>query len=147
MDVKNLASNIDIVPTILAACGLKPTRKMPGINLLDSVAASIRTTIFGENYCHDMANVDRPAESLRARTCIQNEWKLIVWQNPQPKIKTYNTRRPEEDVELFNLEGDPLEENNLAQKHPAKVAEMLTQLNEWWDPTTAGNKKDARDGL
>jgi uncharacterized sulfatase len=147
MDDKHLASNIDIVPTILAACGLKPTAEMPGINLLDSVAVSNRTTIFGENFHHDMIRVDRPADSLRARTCINNDWKLTVWQNPQPKRKLPKWQRsaPKEDVELFNLKDDPLEKNNLAKKHPDKVAAMLTQLNEWWNPQTEHTKSDAGD--
>jgi len=137
IDAKNLASNIDIVPTILAACGLKPTGEMPGINLLDSAAVSKRRVIFGGNFCHDMANVERPAESLRARMCIQGNWKLILWQNPQPKVPTRNkTRKTQQNVELYNLKTDPSEQNNVAAKHQDRVAAMTKLLDGWWTPET-----------
>ncbi len=147
MDKEHLASNIDIVPSILAACGLKPSLVMPGIDLLDSAAVSKRRMIFGENFGHDMVNVDRPVDSLCSRTCIRDQWKLIVWQDPQPKVRPYGKREQTKGVALYNLRDDPSEKNNLAQKHPNKVAEMLTQLSEWWDPTTEHNKPDAGDGL
>jgi len=145
-DEKSLASNVDIVPTILAACGLKPTPEMPGINLLDGKAVSRRTTIFGENFGHDMASLNRPADSLCSRTCIQDQWKLIAWQHPQPKVRPYGMRKQKKGVELYNLRIDPFEKNNLARKHPDKVADMLAVLNAWWDPIAERNKSAAGEG-
>jgi uncharacterized sulfatase len=132
----NLASNLDLAPTLLAACGLKPTPEMPGINLLDAAALSSRTTLFADNYAHDMARADKPEDSLRARSCISKDWKLTVWQNPQPDlpIAGWQTPASEEEVELFHLKEDPLEKNNVAAQHPDKVSEMKTRLNKWWNP-------------
>ncbi len=130
-----LASSIDIVPTILAACGVTPPAEMPGLNLLDSAAMGGREAIFGENFCHDMADVDRPADSLRARTCIRGKWKLIRWQNPQPKVANRNqTRKSAGDVELYDLAADPTEKNNVAARHGETVKALTKLLNDWWQP-------------
>ncbi len=135
MDTETLASSIDLVPTILAAAGLSKTKEMPGLNLLDTAAMAKRDVIFGENFCHDMARVDRPADSLRARTCIQGRWKLIVWQDPLPKVRTANrTRKTKGNVELYDLKTDPAETRDLSAKDPARVAAMTKLLDAFWKP-------------
>lgn len=134
-DTTTLASNIDLVPTILAVCGLKATEEMPGLNLLDTAALSKRDTIFLENFCHDMADVNRPGASLRNRSCIRGGWKLILWQNPLPKVRTANnTRKSRQDAELYNIKTDPAEKTNVADKNPKIVAEMTKLINDWWSP-------------
>jgi len=138
MDKATLASSIDLVPTILAACGLAPPREMPGLDLLDAKALAGREAIFGENFCHDMADVDRPAESLRARTCIRGRWKLILWQKPQPKVPTRNhTRKSAGDAELYDLTADPAEKRDLAARHPETVKALTKLLDAWWQPGPA----------
>ncbi|MGI6458267.1 MAG: sulfatase [bacterium] len=134
MDTSHLASNIDIVPTILTACGLTPSPGMPGMNLLDTQQIAARDTIFLENYAHDMIRVDQPARSLRARSCIQDDWKLILWQKEQPKVRTSGQPKPDEDIELYQLSVDPLETSNLADTHPEKVAQLTKRINDWWNP-------------
>ena len=42
MDTTTLASSIDIIPTILAACELPPDEKLPGVNIIDRKALSER---------------------------------------------------------------------------------------------------------
>jgi len=134
-DTTTLASSIDLVPTILELCGLKPTSEMPGLNLLDGKALARRDTLFLESFCHDMADVNRPGASLRNRSCIRGDWKLILWQNPMPKVRSHNnTRRSKQDAELYNIKTDPAEKANVADKHPQKVAEMTKLINDWWSP-------------
>lgn len=47
MDRENLASNIDIVPTILSACGVKPPARMPGLNSRSRSRIGERTVVVG----------------------------------------------------------------------------------------------------
>jgi uncharacterized sulfatase len=118
-----LINSIDLVPTILAAAGLKPAPQMPGLNLLDVVAAggkTPRTTIFGEIFEHDVADIDRPAASLLYRWAIQGKWKLIV-----PKAEA-------QPVELYDLTADPFETKNLAAENPGVVADLRKQIDDWW---------------
>ena len=143
MDTKHLATNLDLMPTILAACRVEVPQGLPGINLLDSAAVRNRKEIFLANYGHDMVAVDRPQESLWTRSCIDGNWKLIVWQQPSPKVLPYNGghRRKSppltgknKNIELFDLATDPHETKNLATAHPEKVERMLAALDTWWKP-------------
>lgn len=117
-----LASSIDLVPTILKACGIDPPAMMPGIDLI-SVAAGLptqRTAIHGEIFAHDIADIDSPRASLLYRWVIQGRWKLIV-----PADESVG-------VELYNLDADPHETKNLAADHADKVRELTANINDWW---------------
>ena len=120
-DNTHLAQSIDIVPTILSACGLKPTDEMPGVNLLDADTLAQRERIFGEGFQHDMADLSDPTKSLDAQWCIEGEWKLIV-------------RRGKGDpkAELYNVVADPAEKKDLAAEEPEKVKALRARINEWW---------------
>lgn len=132
IDRNTLACNLDIVPTILSACGLEPTDAMPGLNLLDRKALERRDTLFLENFAHDMADIDAPEKSLRARSCIHGDWKLILWKTPQPKLRTSGPPKPEADVELYNLKEDPFEDRNLAALLPEEVSDLTKRIERWW---------------
>ncbi len=135
-DEIRLASNLDLAPTILQACGVEPSPEMEGIDLLDDAEVSQRKTLFLENFAHDMFDVERPADSLNARSCIEGHWKLTLWQDPHPslKIEKWRMPAPEEKLLLFDLQADPMEKNNLADRHPDRVAAMRTRLDAWWNP-------------
>src|SRR5262249_27825911 len=112
----DLVSTIDLVPTILTACGLKPPKEMPGLSLLDVAAGKgrlKRDAVFGEIYLHTAVNLDKPALNLTHRWVRQGDWKLI-----QPED-------PKAGPELYNLAKDPFETKNLA----ANEAERVKQLD------------------
>jgi arylsulfatase A-like enzyme len=143
MDTKHLATNLDLMPTILAACKVEVPQGLAGVDLLDPAAVRKRKEIFLANYGHDMVAADRPEESLWTRSCIDGHWKLIVWQQPSPKVLPYNGghRRKSppvagkhKNIELFDLAADPHETKNLAAAHPEQVAQMLAALDTWWKP-------------
>jgi uncharacterized sulfatase len=118
-----LAMSIDIVPTLLAATGLKSTSQMPGVNLLDKQAVGDRKSIFGACFTHESRDLNNPTASLRWRWMIDGNWKLIV---PD------STNEPNASIELFNLAEDPHEEQNLADRHGDRVDAMRLQLDDWW---------------
>ena len=124
-DPTRLAGSIDLVPTLLAACGLKPTASMQGINLLDDAAVTDRKEIFGEALAHDIADVDHPTRSLKYRWVIRDQWKLIV-----PERRNV----PKGEIELYDLSSDPHEKHNLAEKQPDVVEELRRRLDQWWKP-------------
>lgn len=119
-DETHLASNLDIWPTIAGLLGTETPANLPGINLTDRKAVTARTTIYGEQFDHDIANVYLPAASLDARWIIEGDWKLIDHVNAPS--------------ELFDLSRDPAETNNLAAKNPAKVKTLRAKLDAWWTP-------------
>ena len=105
--------------------GTEVPANLTGINLTDSAALADRDMIFGEQFDHDIANIHIPSQSLEARWVIAGNWKLIEHTSAQgTKTRT----------ELFNLKADPHEHENLAQKHPQRVAKLLKAINDWWTP-------------
>lgn len=122
---QNLAQSIDIMPTILAALGLPIDATLPGINLLDQEAVQARKRIYGECFTHNSQDLDAPNKSLRWRWMIEDELKLIV---------PSKSNEPDATVELYRLDSDPKEENNLAEKESATVARLNNSLDEWWKP-------------
>jgi len=158
---QDLASNLDVLPTLLSACAVEVPANLPGIDLLDEEAVADRKEIFLANFAHDMVACDAPEKSLWTRSCIRDRWKLIVWQDPPPQVLPYNgghRRKPfepdskprDEDpsaalsqVELFDLVADPQETENLAAADPEKVRQLRLAIDRWWDPSVA-DREDAR---
>jgi uncharacterized sulfatase len=118
-----LAISIDLAPTILTAAGLKPTKQMQGVNLLDEAAVKGRKAIHGEVFEHNAVDIHKPASSLQYRWVIEGSWKLIL---PAPQ------RVPDGKPELYDLARDPHEKEDLAAKQPAKVEELRKRLDAWW---------------
>ena len=121
-DSDNLASSIDLAPTILAAAGLKPSPEMPGEDLLDSSAVANRNAVFGAIFTTAAVDVQDPASSLVSRWVIEGSWKLI--------------RPARAELRLFDLSQDPGEEDNLAAKHPDKLEHLKKVLDDWWPAKT-----------
>jgi uncharacterized sulfatase len=114
-----LVSSIDIVPTILDACGITPPSALPGLSLLHGPPAN-RNQVFGEIYDHDVADIDNPAASLFYRWTVEGDWKLIL------------PRRDGETPELYNITADPWEKDNLAGAEPGKVEALTKSVDAWW---------------
>ena len=150
---RSLASSLDILPTVLTACGVEPPPGLPGINLLDAHGVAQRRQIFGECYTHTIVDLDNPAKSLLWRWTVRDDWKLIVPVTAGPAVQergraeTSLQRPPDRaltpeglgrfergEPELYNLAEDPHELVNLADKHPALVGELHKSLDVWWTP-------------
>ncbi len=125
MDKENLASNVDLWPTLAALLKTPLPPGLPGINLTDTQAVAARRRIFGEQYTHNVADVDAPTKSLQTRWVIDGWWKLIV-----PTPLATNVTAPE----LYDLKADPWEKHDLAAKEAARVEELRRQLDAWWKP-------------
>jgi uncharacterized sulfatase len=134
-----LGSSIDIVPTALAAAGLAAPPQLPGINLLPvlkSGAPTPRDHVFGETFAHDVADIDRPVESLVYRWVIQDRWKLLLTYDGTVSARYASSNpRTEKRPQLFDLLADPHETKNLARDHPDVVARLAAKLESWWPAT------------
>jgi len=121
----DLVSSIDIVPTILSACRVDVPDSLPGMNLLKTAAGEgplARDAVFGELFTHTATDVNHPAANLTYRWVRQDDWKLVVPNDPTAS------------VELYDLSSDPFEEHNVAQQHPDRVALLREKLDAWWLP-------------
>jgi len=122
-DERTPVVSIDLAPTILAACGLKPTPEMQGVSLLDSDALARRKAIFGEVFTHSAVDIHRPAANLRYRWSSDGRWKLIL-----PHAANVPGARPE----LYDLLADPQETQDRADARPDEVARRRRQIEAWW---------------
>ncbi len=123
-----LASSLDILPTLLAATGIKAPTKLPGINLLNAKAVNARTTLFGGCFTHDAVELRKPAANVLSRWVIDGDWKLIV---PMPGRKGEDV--PEHPL-LYNLASDPEEQADLATTEQRRVTILQRKLDSWWKP-------------
>lgn len=116
-------SSLDLMPTLLKACGAPVPEGCPGLDLLDPAALSARQSLFGACFDHDMVDLNQPAQSLKWRWCRSGDWKLIL---PSPRL-------PDARPELYDLLQDPGELKNLAETQPARLADLTSWINHWWD--------------
>jgi len=91
----NLISGIDIAPTILELCQIKPPSSMLGRNILKR-----RKTEEPILFCTHFINQEQ-------RGMRTNKWKFIE------NVKTG-------EIKIFNIENDPKEQNNLFDGNPKK---------------------------
>ncbi|MBV9947425.1 MAG: sulfatase [Myxococcales bacterium] len=109
--------NIDIAPTVLELEGLEPDPRMSGRSLLPLI----------EGRKEPEARVV-VSEGRMSRAVLWGKWRLVA-HDPAPRAQggAPDAGAPPED-ELFDLDEDPGERHNVAQKRPDVVAEMRARL-------------------
>lgn len=123
-----LASSLDLMPTLLAAAGVKSPGGLPGLNLLDDKAVNARRTLYGAIFTHDAVDIRDPAANLMTRWMIDGEWKLLV-----PVPGKANEEQPQQ-IELYRIAADPEEKTNLAAREPKRLQALQQKLDAWWRP-------------
>ncbi|MHA1681687.1 MAG: sulfatase [Promethearchaeota archaeon] len=124
-----LVSSPDFYPTILDCCGIArdPGQHVDGRSfhgcLKDPGAASSRGAIYW-HYPHYNGNGAYPASCI-----IEKGWKLIEWLH-------------DGSIELFNLDLDIGEQEDLSGDQPARVKELLFKLKNWQDEVGAQMPRD-----
>ena len=129
-------SSLDIYPTILSAAQAPMAQDLPGLDLLpylESGQEIPRKTLYGEAFGHDIQEIDNPEASLLNRWCIDGDWKLIVsyedeLQGGSPSVRRAHSKPPQ----LFNLNNDPEEQNNMAASRPDRVQQLSGKLENWY---------------
>ncbi len=113
----DLAITLDVMPTLLASADIDPPgdRSLDGVNLLPVLTA--RQSLGPRKLFWRHGN---------ARAMRDGTWKLIAI-SPE-------TKRPM----LFDLSDDLAEQNNLSEKNPARVREMMSAIDTWEKNTAEG---------
>ncbi len=127
-----LASSLDLLPTILAAVKVPAPRALPGLNLLQEKAIQARQTLFGALFTHDAINIRKPSANLLSRWVIDGEWKLLMPVSNPPTDRS--TPEQPQQIELYRLTRDAAETTNLASQEPARVQALKQKLDGWWRP-------------
>ncbi|NBV52121.1 MAG: hypothetical protein EBR83_01075 [Verrucomicrobia bacterium] len=133
---------VDLFPTLCDAAGVKPdpAHRLDGTNLrpLFTGGTLPERTLF-VTYPHYIAEFG----TTPVRAVIQNRYKL-VW-NPYDHIEIAGDRVtsstihyvPKPRVELFDMESDPGEHENIAARYPELVAELRQRMEVWMKETGA----------
>jgi choline-sulfatase len=102
-------STIDLLPTFMQLTGAGQNRKTDGRSLLP-VLKGDRNVKWRDYYCdtYDMVYLGNNGEQPHMRMIRTNEWKLVLYFDPDGRPLDGGTRH-----ELFDLRNDPAELNNL----------------------------------
>ena len=157
-----LVCGTDLGPTILSACGMKPLQEMTGVSFLPDLlgeTAEGRRYVFAERGWHwgpitrtDGLDLSRSITSKRYRYIYnalpnrpytpvdmsgKSAWKAMQSANAANQLSPLHQRlyfqNPRPVVELYDLNNDPLELNNLAGKKSLAVMEqtLREELETW----------------
>jgi arylsulfatase/arylsulfatase A len=134
--INNVAAHIDIMPTILDACGLGTPEafEFDGRSLLPQIEEEgkilpVRPLVIQWH---------RGATPIKHHHFMirQGKWKLV---NPStPQI----TRLESRDYELYDLDNDPGETNNVIKEYEDKSVELLNAYNSWFNDVTETRIRD-----
>ncbi len=116
----HLSAFWDVLPTMTEIAGIETPQKIDGISFLP--------TLLGENenqQKHDFLYWEFPAMGGRKALRI-GKWKTVVYD-----LKTDNPKVPE----LYDIESDPSEENNIADQYPEIVEEALSMMRQQSTPS------------
>jgi arylsulfatase A-like enzyme len=124
--VDELASAIDVVPTILALLGLAQDREpLQGRALIDAGRATPAPAFaIAERFRPNLATLQR-----RFPTCDTRPFDVR-----QKAIRTRRDKfvwRSDEANELYDLRSDPGETRNLIEREPVRAAALRRQLFDW----------------
>ena len=137
---QELVSSIDLVPTILAAAQARHPEGLPGLNLWQELTTGdeiSREAVYGEGFAHDIADIEDPEASLLYRWCIEGRWKLVL--TYEGEVNRYASTHPRQTKgpQLFDLDNDPMELDNVAATHPAVVQRLSQRISVWYPLTKA----------
>ncbi|GHB78188.1 arylsulfatase [Persicitalea jodogahamensis] len=120
--VDGLAGMVDLLPTLLDLCDIKPKTKtdFDGISLAPSLLQN--QPIKPERILITDTQREGYLEEGKMSAVMQGSWRLI------------------DGKELYDLSTDPGQKDNIAQAHPAKVNELQKAYQAWWpDISRHGN--------
>jgi len=119
-DMNKLSAHIDVLPTLIDLCGLDSPRgaKFDGTSLsplLTGKAAKWpdRTLFVQYRQSH------KPPEKYKAAVLSQR-WRLVG------------------DKQLYDIQADPGQQNNVADKHPDVVEQLHKAYEKWWAEVSKG---------
>ncbi|MDP3469013.1 MAG: arylsulfatase [Daejeonella sp.] len=142
----NLAAHIDVMPTLLEACNVPVPNnlKLDGISLMPLLNGEVKNLPEREIFIQGHAGSE-PFKYFHF-TVRGQRYKLI-----SPTDDPYGTiRRPTDadskkliaNLELYDLEKDSSEINNIAKQHPDIVKSLLIKYENWFDKAIKDRGQD-----
>lgn len=115
--VKELTHMVDVLPTLLDMCGVKPVKEvaLDGRSIRKLLAGKGDTSFDWESrvVISDSQRVQRPVK-WRGSSVMSGKWRLV------------------KGAELYDIRNDPGQKHNIAKMHPQRVAKLRTWYEKWW---------------
>lgn len=128
-DIPKLSAHIDVLPTLVDLLGLKKPVG-PAIDGM-SLAPLLKD----------------PDSTLRERTLfvhVQRQHLPPKWTNSSAMTERW---RLIDGKELYDIQADPGQENDIAARHPAAVAHLRGEYEAWWESLENDRRQTVRIGL
>ncbi len=144
--VKTMGTVLDILPTVLDACNIKPSEdvKIDGKSLLplwkgEPINFDDRAYVVQMHY--------GPTPFKYMHFAVRTQKYKLVSPHDFPHGILYQPKDEEleavlENLELYDVENDPSERINLSQKYPEIVEDLLATYENWFDEVT--EERDAK---
>lgn len=120
-DVNQLTAHFDLMPTLLDVAGIDAPADLDGTSLLP-VLKSEQTLqdrhLVVTNQRVDIPSKDRPA------VVMTNRWRYVL-------------HGEENKTELFDMQADPGQQQDVKQAHPDVVAQLQQDYDKWWNEVSA----------
>ena len=125
--VQSVHAHIDILPTLLECCSAeyKPNRKFDGRSF--AKALSDPNHQFESRTLFIQTHRGNTPQKFHHFAAIKNRWKLV---HPSGFGNMQINGTPQ--FELYNLEKDPGENNNLSAEEPEIVAQLKSEYEAWF---------------
>jgi len=131
---------IDMVPTVLDLLGIDPPDAIKGIEQSEMDGVSLKSTIDDDHARQE--HTVQYFEMFGCRSIYKDGWRAECgWPGPDyatglknghamgDPIHTADLQSLDQTWQLFNLKDDPAESNDVAEKHPERLKEMIDL---WW---------------
>lgn len=139
-----IVSHIDVLPTVLELCGVEKPRDLhlDGRSLLPLMKSPDtewpERTLFFQQTRPDQAHrlygdEPRPFVNCAARG---QKYKIVMASSKAEQM--YFEPVGFEETELFDIETDPGEQNNIAREHPEIVRKMRAEYEVWFQDVSKG---------
>lgn len=150
VDVDRIAAHIDVNPTLLEICGVKKPEgvQMDGVSLAPLLKGKAANwpdrTLFFQQSRPDPEGIDEPRLFTH---CAARSQRYKIVMAAANKKESYTKAIGPEETELFDIEKDPGESNNIAKERPEIVSRMRAEYEAWFRDVTRGINPPVRNLL
>jgi arylsulfatase A-like enzyme len=126
-DVAELTQVQDLAPTLLELCGapLPPQDRFDGLSLAGLLRGE-HNRLADRKLVIQFSRMNAPVPRKGDACVLWNQWRLVNYE------------------ELYDVESDPGQKQNVADEHPEIAAELRRHYDQWWDGVAPQSNRFSR---
>lgn len=136
--IDRIAAHIDIMPTLLDACGVQipPKVKLDGISLMPLLSGNISSQEWPDRYLFCQGYPTSAKPQINKCFMVRNQqYKLVQ----QEGLRDHTMSENLFVYELFNMKRSLSEKENIAKQYPAIVKKMKIAYQNWYHDVGKNN--------